>query len=276
MSLSVDLTVSCVLYKTDPAEVAMMREQVAAIPLRTHLYLVDNSPGLRPGISTEGDVTTIVTGANLGYGRAHNIAIRLARGTADIHLIANTDVLFDGGAVLTLVDRLKRSNDIGMVAPRVVYPDGKLQYLCRLLPRPADLIGKRFFGWCSWGRRRNDEYELKSWNYASEANIPFLSGCFLLSSHDVLEEVGGFDERYFMYFEDLDLSRRINSRYKTLFVPNSNITHLYRSKISKNKNLTRYLIVSGLRYFSKWGWLFDAHRKRVNAETLMAINHARS
>ncbi len=253
-----------------------MCEQVAAIPLRTHLYLVDNSPGLRPGFSTVGNVTTIVTGANLGYGRAHNIAIRQARGTADIHLIANTDVLFAGDAVLTLVDRLKRSNEIGMVAPRVVYPDGKLQYLCRLLPRPADLIGKRFFGWSSWGRQRNDEYELKKWDYASEANIPFLSGCFLLSKHDVLEEVGEFDERYFLYFEDLDLSRRINSRYTTLFIPDCTITHLYRSKISKNKKLILYLIGSGFRYFSKWGWLFDPHRKRVNAETLIAINHARS
>lgn len=271
-----DLTISCVLYKTAHAEVELMRKQIAAIPLRTHLYLVDNSPGLQREQCTTGNVTTIVTGSNLGYGRAHNMAIRQARGTADLHLIANTDVLFDAADVLTLVERLKSSSMVGMVAPRVMYPDGTLQHLCRLLPDPADLIAKRFFGWSQWGRRRNDRYELRNWDYASEANIPFLSGCFMLTRHDILDEVNGFDERFFLYFEDLDLSRRINSKYETLFVPSSVITHLYRSKVSTNKKLLLYLLESGARYFLKWGWLFDAQRGRINAETVMAIDHART
>lgn len=268
---SVDLTISCVLYKTDPVEVEKMRQQVESIPLRTHLFLIDNSPESEIGQYTDGNVTTIVTGSNLGYGRAHNIAIRQARGYASVHLIANTDVLFPGEGVVTLIERLNRSRTIGMVAPRVLYPDGKLQHLCRLLPGPADLIAKRFLGWSSWGEKRNNRYELKDWNYASEANIPFLSGCFMLTRHDVLEEFGGFDERFFLYFEDLDLSRRINSKYITLFTPEVTITHLYRSKVSSNKKLLLYLFESGARYFSKWGWLFDPHRQRVNAETMTQI-----
>lgn len=267
----VDLTISCVLYKTDRAEIELMRDQVAAIPLRTHLYLIDNSPDLPPSKSTTGNVTTIATGANLGYGRAHNIAIRQARNVSEFHLIANTDVLFSGDSVVRLLEHLKQSREIGLVAPKVLYPDGTLQHLCRLLPRPADLVAKRFFGWSNWGRRRHDRYELKDWNYDFETDIPFLSGCFLLTRHDILKEINGFDERFFLYFEDLDLSRRINNLYRTVFYPEAIITHLYRSKISTNSKLLMYLMVSGVRYFTKWGWWSDPSREKINAQVMAAI-----
>jgi GT2 family glycosyltransferase len=264
-----DLTVSCVLYKTDADEVRKIIAQVKATPLRTHLYLIDNSPGLREGEYVGDGVTTIVTGRNLGYGAAHNIAIKRSRSA--VHLIANTDVVFDPHVIPGLLRRLEQSVDVGLIAPRVRYADGSLQHLCRLLPGPADLIARRFFKWTKWGRCRDDRYELRAWSYDHEADIPFISGCFMLARTSILHLVNGFDERFFLYFEDTDLSRRIGEVARTLFFPDVEITHGYRSKTSPNKMLLLYLAVSGARYFRKWGWFFDKDRDGINQSTLGAL-----
>lgn len=267
-----DLTISAVLFRTDEAEVERMVAMVAGIPLRVRLFLIDNDPDKSPGERDEAEVTRIATGANLGYGRAQNIAIARSAGMARYHLVANTDVVFDGPDVARLVEYMDAHPDIGLCAPRVAYPDGAKQHLCRLLPTPADLIGRRFFGWTRWGLRREARYELRDWHYGAEADIPFLSGCFMLMRRSMLDQVGGFDPRFFLYWEDLDLSRRFHERSRTRFVPWVSITHDYRSRQRGGWRLLSYLVVNAARYFNKWGWLVDAERDRVNARTLAALD----
>ena len=270
----VDLTISCVLYNTSTEEVQRMQEQVATIPLKVHLYIIDNSPDLNPQDHTNNNITRISTGKNLGYGKAHNLAIRRSTGHSDYHLIANTDISFNGNDLVVLLSHIQKCPDIGLIAPRVVYPNGSLQHLCRLLPAPLDLVGRRFFGWSKWAVRRDEIYELRHWDYKRQADIPFISGCFMLARRSILESVHGFDERFFLYFEDLDLSRRISEISRCVFFPGVEITHQYRSKTSNNKMLIAYLICSGIRYFNKWGWFFDSYRKSVNLRTLNVISRS--
>lgn len=249
-----------------------MIEQVSSIPLNTHLYIIDNSPHTEIGEHTDGSITRISTGRNLGYGKAHNLAIKRSLGLSKYHLISNTDIRFAGADIPTLLEKLESNDDVGMVAPRVRYPDGSLQHLCRIFPVPADLVAKRLFGWSRWGKARVHRYELKGWKYDRAMEIPFLSGCFMLARRAVLEKTNGFDERFFLYFEDLDLSRRMGMISKTMFEPAVEIIHDYRSKNSKNRKLLLYLIVSGVRYFCKWGWIVDDYRTRVNRRTLDGLS----
>lgn len=79
-----------------------------------------------------------------------------------------------------------------------------------------------------------------------------------------LQEAGLFDERFFMYPEDIDLTRRIHRRYKTLYFPMCEIIHYHRAESYKNLRMTKIHIINMIRYFNKWGWWFDAERRKFN------------
>ena len=94
--------------------------------------------------------------------------------------------------------------------------------------------------------------------------VPSLSGCFMFMRVDVLRKIGGFDERFFMYAEDLDLSRRIGTVSDTIFNPNIIVMHGYDKGSYKSWKLLRFHIFSVFKYFNKWGWFFDSYRKDIN------------
>lgn len=263
-----ELVVSLVLFRTPPAEVDTCIDQILASRRRTHVVVVDNSPEPTPLRRRPADrVTVIRSGANLGYGRAHNRAIVLARGKAPLHLIMNTDVTLSGDVIDEMASFMDAHPDVGLSAPCIHYPDGSLQTQCRLLPNPINLFGRGFLDKSPWNRRMNRRYELQDWGYDSVADIPFLPGCFMLVRRDVLETVGGFDERFFLFAEDLDLSRRIYQISRSVFVPTSLIRHELRSRAQFNWRRHVYKVVNFARYFNKWGWFGDEGRRRINDET---------
>lgn len=267
----VDCTVSFVLFHTPIEEVSQVVASVCAAKASVHVWLVDNSvpPIALPDFPA--NVSVIKTGENLGYGRAHNVAIRAAAGLARYHFILNTDLEFDGDAIDGMTAFLDLNPQAGLAMPKVVYPDGQIQRLCRLLPDPVGLIARRFLGKTAWGRARNERYEFHHWHYDTVASFPFLSGCFMAVRRSVLDQVGGFDERYFMYAEDIDLSRRIHAVSQTLFVPTVKVQHEYRSHTRRSLRLLSYLVINFARYFNKWGWFRDPERDRVNAETIRRL-----
>lgn len=98
--------------------------------------------------------------------------------------------------------------------------------------------------------------------------VPSLSGCFMFVRIAVLKKVGGFDERYFMYAEDLDLCRRIGKVSRTMYYPNVVVYHEYAKGSYKNRRLLRYHLSSVVKYFNKWGWVWDLDRKIINKRIL--------
>ncbi len=153
----------------------------------------------------------------------------------------------------------------GLVMPRVLYPNGSIQRLCKLLPTPLNLATRRFFpAEKGWLKKLNDQYEMTFSNYNKVMNVPFLSGCFMFLRNSALKETGLFDERFFMYAEDTDLSRRIHQKFDTTYYPHVDIYHTHARGSYKNFKLTWYNIRSAIQYFNKWGWLFDEERKMIN------------
>jgi hypothetical protein len=94
--------------------------------------------------------------------------------------------------------------------------------------------------------------------------VPNLSGCFMLLRVDVLNIVGLFDEQFFMYLEDTDLSRRINNQFQTMYYPEVSIIHKYEKGSYKVFKLLVYHIQSAFKYFNKYGWFFDPVRTTIN------------
>jgi len=222
------LNSSIVLYHNKKEQVLRAIRSVLNTDLNVRLYLVDNSSNdvLKELAQLDSRITYIFNNANLGYGKAHNIAIRKSiEDHVPYHLVLNPDVYFERGVLEELYAYMEQNKDIGNIMPQVRYPDGEIQYLCKLLPTPIDLIFRRFMPFKKWLEKRNEQYELRWTGYDKIMNVPYLSGCFMFLRCSILEEVGLFDENIFMYLEDTDLSRRIHKVAKTVFYPNTYIYH---------------------------------------------------
>jgi GT2 family glycosyltransferase len=264
-----DVVGSIVLYKTALQEVDQAIRQFLAVPLKTHLCIIDNSPTPLPSsMYADPRLSYSFMNRNLGYGRAHNIALRAAQGRTRYSLVMNTDIAYSPDTVTRLVDFMKTNPQAGLAAPKILYPDGTLQHVCRLLPTPANLFLRRFLPGSRWTHDADSLYELRRWDHDCVANIPYFQGSFMMLQTALCNRVGGFDERFFLYGEDIDLTRRIHAIAETLYVPDVRITHQYRRYSNRSLLGTWYGIQNNCRYFNKWGWFFDPDRQRINRKVL--------
>lgn len=259
-----NLSASLVLFHNDPAQYGQaMRcflEGCDGV-----LYVVDNSMApLQHELFSHPRVRYVYAGKNLGFGKAHNRAIAIAAGTSDAHLLLNPDISFEPNVLSELGGFLEAKQGVGAVMPRINYPDGSLQRLCKLLPTPVDLILRRFIPSKRIKAKINQRYELHGLVQNRPSCVPSLSGCFLLIRSEMLSRVGGFDERFFMYMEDVDLVRRIGDIAETVYLPSVQVVHAYAKGSYRNRKLLIYHLRSAVKYFNKWGWLFDGDRKTRN------------
>jgi GT2 family glycosyltransferase len=268
-----DIVGSIVLHNTPRSEVEHAISQFLAASsanrLKTHLCVIDNSPvRLEMNCLRHPSVSYCFTNCNLGYGRAHNIALRASHGHAQYSLVLNTDVTYSPQVIAELKSFLDSHPDTGIAAPKILYPDGRLQHVCRLLPTPLNVFLRRFLPKSHWTKRADEDYELRWWDHGSIASIPFLSGSFLLLRTDLCATVGGFDERFFLYAEDVDLCRKIHQVADTAYIPHVSIIHEYRRRTSNSWRGTWHGIRSHCQYFNKWGWFFDKNRDEINFRTI--------
>lgn len=259
------ITASIVAFHTKHDELKRLIDCVLRSEIEV-LYVIDNSTNdeLRDFVK-DNDRVNYIHSLNLGYGSGHNVAIRRAiEGGADYHVVLNPDIYWTGDVIGELIRFMDANRDVGQVMPKIIYPDGETQYLCKLLPTPMDLVGRRFVPVKSYQERHDYNYELHWSGYDRVMEVPSLSGCFMFMRCSVLRKVGGFDERYFMYAEDLDLCRRIGEVSRTMFYPHVSVVHEYEKGSYKNRKLLKYHITSVVKYFNKWGWLFDRKRTAKN------------
>ena len=130
---------SIVLYRNKKEQVLKAINSFLNTELKVKLFLVDNSPddSLRELEKIDSRIEYIFNNANLGYGKAHNIAIRRSiEDNVPYHLVLNPDVYFEKGVLEKLYEYMENHPDVGNVMPKVVCPDGSIQYLCKLLPTP--------------------------------------------------------------------------------------------------------------------------------------------
>jgi GT2 family glycosyltransferase len=269
------ITASIVVYKTDIEELKQVISCTANSIIEI-IYIIDNSPSdeLKTIVDYSDKIIYIFNNANLGYGKAHNIAIRKSiEKQAKYHVIINPDIYFEDGVIETLAKFMDDSGDIGHVMPKVIYPNGELQYLCKLLPTPLDLLFKRFIPLKKYKEQLLNRFQLKFTGYNKIMNVPYLSGCFMFLRIDALQQIGLFDERFFMYPEDIDLTRRIHQKYKTVLYPYTKIIHAHAAESYRSKTMLWIHVSNMIKYFNKWGWVFDKERKQVNKKILNELNY---
>jgi len=265
------INISIVLYNNSFSEINSIIEILLKSNLVATIYLIDNSEIANPLFNSI-DVTYQHTGNNLGYGAAHNVAIRqtIAK-NIPYHLVINPDISFDASILEKIIAFMDSNPEVGQLMPKVFYPDGGIQYLCKLLPTPFDLIFRRFLP-KSWTKQRTEKFELRKSGYNQIMDVPYLSGCFMFLRTYTLKEVGLFDERFFMYPEDIDLTRRIHQKFRTVFYPEVSIVHRHARHSYMNLKMLWIHTCNMIKYFNKWGWIFDKERKIINKKTLEQLN----
>ncbi len=237
------------------------------------MYLIDNSPTdrLKELKTLYPSVEYVFNNGNIGYGKAHNISLRLSQGKSKYHLIVNPDISFSEDVVEHIFSFMEKNEKIGQLMPKVFYNDGTIQRLCKLLPTPTDLIGRRFLLFLDNIKRKNSLYELSHFGYDKILDTPNLSGCFMFIKTSIFKAVNGFDPQFFMYLEDVDLTRRINQISRTVFYPEVVVVHGFAKGSYASFKLLRYHVASAIKYFNKWGWFVDKERDELNKKVLRQI-----
>jgi GT2 family glycosyltransferase len=225
--------------------------------LTNNVIIVDN--GLEDRIksfSQEMGCEYIRPTKNLGFGSAHNLALRKYGAGSKYFLILNPDVKIHHGCIESLVALMDSRPDVVLSAPKVLNPDGTLQRVHKRLPSFMILFGRRFLpgGLRKLWAQELDLYELQDCDLDKPYYLPSISGCFMFFRSKSLLELGGFDERFFMYIEDVDLSRRASMKGSVVYWPQAVITHLWARGSHRNWRLTLMHITSVLKYFLKWGF----------------------
>jgi GT2 family glycosyltransferase len=252
------VTSSIVLYKNDRVVLTNTIRSFLNTMLSIKLILIDNSPTdeLR-NIVFDPRVEYIHNPSNPGFGAGHNLAIKKVLDESKYHLVLNPDIYFEPETLELLYNYMEQNLDIGHVMPKVLYPNGSVQYLCKTNPTPFDLFTRRFLPdfLKKIFKERMDKYEYRDKNYNKEMhNIPYLSGCFMFIRTEIFKKVGYFDDRIFMYIEDADLTRRILQVSKTAYYPKAEVYHHFEKGSHKNWRLMWYSIHGAIIYFNKWGW----------------------
>ena len=249
------LGVSIVLYKTLATDIRELLEQLLEQGA-SRIYLIDNSPlsyRTFAGWSPSERITIVRTGHNLGYGSGHNLAIRDSLLRHHYHLICNPDIQLLPGTLAAIHDTMTARPDVGLCMPKVLGLDRQIQHVCKRAPSPLDYLAG-ILAPRGWGRRRRFRFEMRDCSYEQEMEVECLSGCFMFFRSTTLESLAGFDEHFFLYFEDFDLSRRARQAARNLYFPGAAVIHAHARAHSHSWRLRWMFARSALRYFNKWGW----------------------
>jgi GT2 family glycosyltransferase len=278
---TLSLSIAIVCYHSDEQDLRRLLESlihaiealeknqsIQPIPI----YLVDNSEAGDLELATFDDLASKATGlelavhfhliqgqGNIGYGRAHNLVLKDLE--SDFHLMLNPDVVLDEYCLLEGLGYLESEKKIVMVSPMARYANEDPQYLSKRYPSVLTLFIRGFLPRSLQKPflKRLAHYEMhelitENPERSPRTSIPIISGCFMLCRTAALRAIKGFDESYFLYFEDFDLSLRIAKQGDIAFVPRMKIIHGGGNTAKKGLKHIGMFIRSGIRFFSTHGW----------------------
>lgn len=262
------LGVGLVAYEMSNQYVESLSDSLNGIDL-VYKVVIDNSPTDKKRLVFEKyNWTYIHLSNNPGFGFSHNKIFEKFGDLSEFHLVVNPDISFDPSCILELVGFMKNNPSAGAVSPAIYYPDGGFQELRKLLPSPYGWFLRRFMRNSKQLNRYNELFELKMAPKNGVFKYPYMSGSFMLLRTEVIDKIGLFDDKIFMYGEDTDLSRRlwINGT-EPYYYGKVSAVHVFAKGSHKSKRLLFIAIKSTIYYFNKWGWI-DRERVRINNECL--------
>lgn len=216
------------------------------------------SVGFLEHAAAEGRIKLVKSPKNLGFAGGNNLGVK--NSTGDFIFILNPDTAPHPDAIQKMVDYLEAHPNIGMLGPQLVYADGTIQESCRRDMSFADLVVKRTALKHVPGlKSRVKKYLMSDFDHSKTQHVELLTGAAMMLPRSVFEQVGGFDDRYFLFMEDFDLCKEVRKAgYDIIYYPEAKIEHYHRRLSGGNffKMLTRKVfwlhVQSATKYFWKW------------------------
>lgn len=250
MNSKVQISCTIVTYNEDPLVLSKAIESFLSTPISKKLFIVDNSPSnsLRRLCSHQ-DVEYIHSKKNIGFARGNNSVKNKIKNLSDYHLVLNPDVHFNQNVIPKLITELNKLNEVALLTPKIIFPNQKKQYNVRKYPSFFNLVYRKL----NIFKHKVANNEYRNLNLDESFFPDVIHGCFMLFKTDDYIKIGGFDERYFLYMEDVDICKKIDLiGKKKLYYPEVTITHVLKQGSSKSIKLFLYHLSSAIKYFVKW------------------------
>lgn len=251
MSSHYNISATIVLFKEQEDVLLKAVNSFLAYSGEKKLFLVDNSPTpvSNSYILNHPEITYIFNDKNLGFSRANNLVLREIKDNSRYHLVLNTDTFFKPQVLDELIEQFEINEDLALVAPAIKYPDGEHQYSVRKYPNFLDLLFRK----TGINKKRIYQQEYRNLDLSKPFFPEAIHGCFMLFKTEDFMQINGFDERYFLYMEDLDICKKIDQiGKKKYYFPSVEVTHVLRKGSAKNIKLFFYHFSSAVKYFLKW------------------------
>ena len=255
-----NLLLVLVAYHPAAAEVERLQRCLAALGPQIGYAVVVNE--YRPGEPVEplaaGAQLFLTSACNNGYGRAFNrVLAALAEQLAPEWIGAlNTDLSWEPGTFERLLAWLEAQPQVVLAVPQITDPEGQPQRLCKRDPTLLALASRRFWPERlkpAWLRRYDAWYAMTDQDPSRVFEVPYLSGCCMLARRQALLQVGGFDERFFLYLEDADLTRRLRALGRCIHLPVATVQHAWGRGSHRSFRLMLVTLHSAWLYFRRWG-----------------------
>jgi GT2 family glycosyltransferase len=254
-------------YRSGKSAIACAKALSAeSFATQMEIIIIDNHSNndsiaiLRAGVQNMNNVRIVETPKNKGFGYGYNLGARCARGT--YLLINNPDKRIESGGLQTMINVLERDANIGILGPKLMHPDGTRRLSYRRDPRMIDILSRRSFAQNIFGQALT-HYLMLDTNPEKTQDVDWIiGGCFLIR-RDFFQALSGFDERFFLFFEDADLCRRCREAgKKVIYFPKVQAMDRPRRLSGETfldlimNKVGRIHICSAVQYFWKW----SAHR----------------
>jgi N-acetylglucosaminyl-diphospho-decaprenol L-rhamnosyltransferase len=216
-----------------------------------HIVVVDNASkdgSAEAARRADPEVDVVALDENLGFGSGANRGV--ARTSTPYVVVLNPDLEVEPGATKALVDVLDRMPDVGVVAPRIQTPDGRLYPSARTFPDMVDAAGHAFLHFVWRSNPFSRRYKMLDWDHEAASDVDWVAGTHLVVRRTAWDQVGGFDEGFFMYLEDVDLCWRLKrAGWRTRYEPEARVVHAigrstdqtpYRMIAEHHRSLLRY------------------------------------
>lgn len=250
-----DLIFSVVTFRNPIPMLDRLVQSARKSTLKIKIVFIDNSKHPEIQEYCKSQQIDYIPNENIGFGGAHNIVMRQYGDLARYFIVSNPDIEVHEGTLEKLTRFMDQNPDVTMSVPLVLNPDGTVQHVHKRLPSPIIFIGRRFFPPIlkKLIQRKLDLYELQDQKFDKPIVVPSMSGCFMFLRTAVMKKIGGFDENYFMYVEDIDITRTAGKYGPTVLYPEAKVTHLWTRGSYFNFKLMWINIQSIYYYFVKWG-----------------------
>ncbi len=247
------MTSACIVTFNSAQEVKGALDSL--VQTKAEVFVVDNA-------STDGtaemiranypQVRLIETGKNLGFGAGNNKVLNLLE--SKYHLIMNPDISFEDDIVSKMEAYMDANPHVALLSPRVYFSNGQEQFVPKRRPTIRFMVAGTFekYGWpfTAWRKR----YTGQDMDMEKPFEETFATGCFMFIRTEVFKKIKGFDERFFMYMEDADLTLRVLKEGKAFYNPDFKVIHAWQRESYQNPVLKKMHMASMKAFMRKWGW----------------------